>query len=385
MVGGPVDSQSEKMNSFRGGTYAGGHVPEDSAVQDEIAWDADRSLLDAIMPTLKAGIWEAANDSLRLISLNFGRTERPILTIAKDRLQEGVCWSDFVCPLDKERVKNFLGKASSAGGRKAVEYRIIVGNGELLWVRHHVLQRIQAPDGQIILRGLITAIHEQKHLEWECLRVSERECNRIGQELHDDLCQVLAGLSYMMQVLARRTAKVDPALGTEIDELNVHVSDAVKRTRSMAHGLFPAQLNYATLRHALKEFVRQMKDRFPVVITLDLPRNLPAHSPEQIIHLYRIAQEAVSNSVRHGNAKAIKIAATVQPNSIRFSVEDNGKGLPVLSARPEGIGMHVMCYRARILGGDIDFTNNPPNGAVVQLSYPIGVLRYPRKSAPTSS
>ena len=193
-----------------------------------------------------------------------------------------------------------------------------MGNGELLWVRHHILQRLQSPDGQIILRGLITAIHEQKHLEWECLRVSERECNRIGQELHDDLCQVLAGLSYMMQVLARRATKVDPVLGGEIDELNTHVSDAVKRTRSMAHGLFPAQLNYATLRHALKEFVRQMKERSPTAITLELPRNLPKHSPEQIIHVYRIVQEAVTNSLRHGNAKAVKITAPVQGSVIRF-------------------------------------------------------------------
>lgn len=368
------------MNSFRGGTFAGGHAPDDSAIQDEIAWEADRSLLDTIIPALNTGIWEAANDTLRLVSLNFGRSEKPMIEVDKKRIRDGVHWDEFVCPLDKERVRTFLGKASSMADGKSVDYRIIVGNGELLWVRHHLLQRVKATDGQIILRGVITAIHEQKHLEWECLRVSERECNRIGQELHDDLCQVLAGLSYMMQVLARRAGKIDEALGSEIDDLNGHVSDAVKRTRSMAHGLFPAQLNYATLRHALKEFVRQMKERFPTAITLELPRNLPAHSPEQIIHVYRIVQEAVTNSMRHGNAKAIRIAATVLPNSIRFTMEDNGKGLPVISARPEGIGMHVMSYRARILGGDIDFTNNSPNGAVVQLSYPIAVLRYKRKS-----
>jgi len=373
------------MNSYRGGSYPGLHIPDDSAAQDELSWEADRSRLDAIIGTLKTGIWEATHDELKLISLNFGHSDRPILAIGKAQLEEGVYWNDFICPLDKERVRTFLGKASSAGGRKSVDYRIIVGNGELLWVRHHLLQRLHSRDGQIILRGLVTAIHEQKHLEWECLRVSERECNRIGQELHDDLCQVLAGLSYMMQVLARRAAKVDPALGGEIDELNGHVSEAVKRTRTMAHGLFPAQLNYATLRHALKEFVRQAKERFPVAITLDLPRTVPTHSPEQIIHVYRIIQEAVTNSVRHGNAKAIRIAAAVQANAIHFSVEDNGKGLPTLSARPEGIGMHVMSYRARILGGDIEFANGSPNGAVVQLSYPIAVLRYPRKTVQHAS
>ena len=291
-------------------------------------------MVDSIIPTLKTGMWEATHEKLRLISLNFGRTDQPLVSLSKARLRDGVYWDDSACPLDKERMKSFLRRPDSADGRKSVEYRLILDNGELLWVRHYLLQRVPGLAGQTVLRGLITAIPEQKHLEWECLRVSERECNRIGQELHDDLCQVLAGLSYMMQVLARRAGKADPALGGEIDELNIQVSEAMERARAMAHGLFPAQLNYATLRHALKEFVRQMKARFPTKITLLLPRNLPHHSPEQIIHIYRITQEAVTNSVRHGEATTIRISAKVQPGAIRFRIEDNGKGLPALASRP---------------------------------------------------
>jgi signal transduction histidine kinase len=373
------------MSSLRPRTYSLAGPALSRTRDPSPGWGGDPSLLDAVIPTLKTGLWEATQGKLRVLSLNFGATDQPIISISKARLRDGFFWDSLVCPLDTVRMRTFLDRPDSVGGGKSVDYRIIVESGELLWVRHRLLQRVHAPQGNTILRGLVTAIPEQKHLEWECLRVSERECNRIGQELHDDLCQVLAGLSYMMQVLARRAGKADPALGDEIDELNIQVAEAMERARSMAHGLFPAQLNYATLRHALKEFVRQMKSRFPAKITLELPRNLPSHSPEQIIHIYRITQEAVTNSLRHGDATAIRIAARVQPGAITFSIEDNGKGLPALSARPEGIGMHVMSYRARILGGEIAINNQARRGATVQLSYPVAVLRKGRKTKPTHS
>ena len=346
----------------------------------EIPGNENPDFLDAIISTLKTGIWEASQSDLRLISLRFGNTDRPILGLEEDQIREGLCWHDVVCPLDKERVRSFFMNSDSVIGRKSIDYRIVVESGELQWVRHHIVQRVPGPDGQPTLRGIITAIHEQKHLEWECLRVSERECNRIGQELHDDLCQVLAGLSYLMHVIGRRAKKADPSLGSEIDELNLQVVDAMERTRSMAHGLFPSQLNYATIRHALKALARQIKTRFSTEVTLELPRGLPSHAPDQIIHIYRIVQEAASNSVRHGKATAIRIVAVQQNKMIRLSVEDNGCGLPLPSARPEGIGMHAMSYRAKILGGEVAFKNHPPKGAIVQLSYPIAVLQGSGKS-----
>jgi signal transduction histidine kinase len=249
---------------------------------------------------------------------------------------------------------------------------LIVGDGELLWVRHWLLSRSPMRAGRRQLRGFLMAIPEQKHLEWECLRVSERACNRIGQDLHDDLCQVLAGITFMMRVVGQRAAQLAPGLGAEIDELNRELLGATNRVRSMAHGLFPAQLNYGTLRHALNEFARQTRTRFPVEVTLKLPRHIAPHSPEQIIHLYRIAQEAVSNSVRHGNATAIRIAIKMARGRMQLQIEDNGKGFPVTSARPEGIGMHVMLYRASVLGGQLQFRNLTPQGAAVELKYPVG-------------
>lgn len=335
-------------------------------------------MLDQIMPVLQAAIWEAWLDPLELIALNFGRSDQPAIALDPMQTRAGAAWADCVYPSDRERVMTFLIRPETAGPVKSIDYRLIVGEGELLWVRHWTLHRAEGGGGRTRLRGLITAIPEQKHLEWECLRVSERECNRIGQELHDDLCQVLAGVSFMMRVFAQRAGKLSPDLGTELDELNSHVIGATDRVRSMAHGLFPAQLNYATLRHALKDFARQMKTRFAVRVNLKLPTSLPTHTPEQIIQIYRIAQESVSNSTRHGRATEVAIQISTAPNSVQISLEDNGCGFPESATRPEGIGMHVMHYRARMLGGALRFKNLATGGAATQLSYPIATRAHPR-------
>lgn len=329
------------------------------------------ALLSKIMPVAKLALWEAWDQPLELIALNFGQTSHPALALEPAQIEPGTVWLENVYPSDRDKLTAFLESSEVVRTGKPVDYRLIVSDGELLWVRHWLLHRSPQQNGRRQLQGLLMPIPEQKHLEWECLRVSERECNRIGQELHDDLCQVLAGLTFMMRVLGQRAIKIAPALGPEIDELNTHIAGATDRVRSMAHGLFPAQLNYATLPAALTEFARQTRTRFGVQFDLELPRRLPAHSPEQIIHVYRIAQEAASNAVRHGNATTIRLTVSVANESLHLTVEDNGKGFPAASVRPEGIGLHVMQYRARVLGGTIDFKNATPRGAAVHLAYPI--------------
>lgn len=346
--------------------------PYDSAVQPlSYSSSEAKTLLGRIMPAAHLALWEAWEPSLALIGLDFGQAPQPILPMEPAQMEPGTVWTENVYPSDREKLKTFLASPDAVRNGKSVDYRLIVSEGELLWVRHWLLHRSAPQDGRRRLQGMLMPIPEQKHLEWECLRVSERECNRIGHELHDDLCQVLAGLTFMMRVLGQRAAKTAPDLATEINELNTHVLAATDRVRSMAHGLFPAQLNYGTLRQALTEFAQQTRTRFSIQLTLELPRKLPPHSPEQIIHVYRIAQEAVSNAIRHGGAAHIRMIVSTTPQSLQLAIEDDGKGFPAAAARPEGIGMHVMQYRARVLGGAIRIKNLTPRGAAVELTYPV--------------
>jgi signal transduction histidine kinase len=341
------------------------------------------TVLDRIMPIAGLALWEARTGPLELTGLQTGDRKRSPFQLAAAQTRPGAPWTESVYPADRDKVLSFITPVRPGRHDRSIDYRLIVGEGELLWVRHWLLDRSPGADGRAAVRGILMAIPEQKHLEWECLRVSERECNRIGQDLHDDLCQVLAGMTFMMRALSQRAVRLGGNLAADIDELNDQLIGATNRVRSMAHGLFPAQLNYATLRHALHEFARQTKTRFGVEVTIDLSRKLGRHSADQIIHLYRIAQEAVSNSVRHGQATAIRIVVSAVGRGGEMVIEDNGKGFPGAAARPEGIGMHVMQYRAKILGGQLRFRNFAPHGAVIEIAYPLGSASSRRAGKPS--
>jgi signal transduction histidine kinase len=343
--------------------------------------DNPDGLLTSVLPLLQAAIWEAWADTLELISMDPGLCEETAGLSDRSLQQPGMGWLDRICPLDLSEVRSFFALDEVVHTSRSIDYRLILATGELLWVRHWLLRRLAGDGGRARLSGLIRAIPEQKRLEQECLLVREHERNRIGHELHDDVCPVLAGLSCMMKVLAGRLAKKAPDLHREFDELKADVNAAMKRTRSMAHGLFPAQLNYVSLPDALRELVRQTKIRFDLDVRLDLPRRLPRHTSEQIIHLYRLVQEAVGNSIRHGRSTEIRIVLKLSAKNVELSVEDNGTGFPASINRAEGVGLHGMEYRAQMLGGSVNFGNRQPAGAVVRLKYPLVAGHHSRIEA----
>lgn len=363
---------------------AGNGAPSAAPTQQPQVADSANSLLAQIMPVAKLVLWEAWDAPLELISIQFGQATQPTIAFEKAQMAPGASWEESVYPADRDKLRVFFDSPDVIRTEKSVDYRLIVGEGELLWVRHWLLHRGPIESGRRRLTGMLMPIPEQKHLEWECLRVSERECNRIGQELHDDLCQMLAGLTFMMHVIGQRANKVAPDLGAELAELGTQVQGATDRVRAMAHGLFPAQLNYSTLRETCTQLARQTRTRFAIQFDVELPKKLPPHSPEQIVHVYRIAQEAVSNAIRHGAATSIKLEVVTTPTELQMSISDDGKGFPAASVRPEGIGVHVMQYRARVLGGAVTFKNISPRGALVQLSYPISEPPPRRRSKPDS-
>lgn len=329
--------------------------------------------MDGMLGVLQTAFWEADALTGANVHLDPGRSGLPVFTLEAEvgTQPDGVTgWLRFVCPLDRANWIAFVDAFERVPAPRALEYRMVLANGELLWVRHWLLERVERA-GQPRHRGALTAIPAEKRLEWECLRVSERERSRVGQELHDDLCQVLTGLGYMLQVLARRVTSADPRLQGDFSELSQQIVGALERTRCMAHGLFPAKLQDTTVREALQHLAQEMKTRFELAMELEAPPELPHHSPEQVVQVFRVVQEAASNAVKHGAATALRVAMEVEPGRMRVSVIDNGSGFPVEAARSEGIGLHIMNYRARMLGGTLTLNNGAGKGAVVRLEYPV--------------
>lgn len=276
-------------------------------------------------------------------------------------------WLSYVFPPDLPKVSDWFASLGKKRGAEFVDYRVVTEARGLVWIRHSLISP-RAKAGAH-LQGLVRVLNEQKLLETECLRICERERASIGQELHDDICQLLAGLSCMLDVLGRQVAGVRPDLHSQLDELSSQIHGGMERTRALAHGLVPARLVSLGLEKALHELARQTLVSRQVKVAFKHSKNIPAHSNEQILHLYRIAQEAISNAIRHGAATGIELTLKKAPGKMLLGIRDNGRGMPSKANRPQGIGMHVMQFRAGILGGSLRVQSSPSKGVYVEVSY----------------
>lgn len=306
--------------------------------------------------------WVARAADLELVALDGGEVDEGLGAPLASR---GGSWLDRVVEADRERVRAFLQR----GVESSLEYRLIHPEGGEWWIRHWLLK---PPGLSRHLHGLLQGIGERRRLEGESLEAGERERTRIGQELHDDVCQVLAGLTYMMGVISRRGRERGEALPPEFAELHESLVAAMNRTRAMAHGLFPAQLADCTLRDALEELARQMRMRFEFTLAVRTPARVPPHGGATLTHVFRIAQEAVMNGLQRGEATTGEAVVRVERGEIELVLRDNGRGFPTKTVTP-GWGLRTMNRRAQLLGGSLEFGNRSEGGAFVRLLYPFPV------------
>ncbi len=278
-------------------------------------------------------------------------------------------WHRCIHPLDAARVQTHFEKIQPQSLPSSIDYRLIDKNGSIIWVRH-ATTAISGRGRRRVVRGFVTDIQTEKGYQLESLRVSEREQNRIGQDLHDDLCQVLAGVSCLMRVAESRIIAKAPEEAANFKELNQQIIDAMHRTRALTHGLFPGKIQIADIRGALLDLTTQLKTRFPVEVVNQFSGRFPKHSSAQIIQIYRIAQESITNAIKHGSATRVIVKLEALADQMELTVTDNGTGLGKTDTSTGGIGLHIMHYRAGILGGEISIANNRTGGVTACLRYP---------------
>lgn len=217
------------------------------------------------------------------------------------------------------------------------------------------------------LRKEIAARHR---LEKEILEISERERQRIGRDLHDDLGQRLVGISYMSHLLANTLAASGAPEAQQAAKITSLLNDALSLTRSLARGLHPVALKSGGLMAALMDLAERTSEIFQVDCRFSSPDAEPRLSDSVATHFYRIAQEAVTNAVNHGKADHIIIRLDAAQERSVLSVADNGTGMPKLNPRRKGIGLRIMSYRADVIGGALAFSISDNGGTMVTCSVP---------------
>jgi two-component system sensor kinase FixL len=222
--------------------------------------------------------------------------------------------------------------------------------------------------GKRLFTGIIRDISEYKRLENKLISVSEQERRCIGHEIHDDLCQRLFGIGCLIGVLQRKLTDIPDHAREALVELAKLAGSASAQARHMAHGLMPVGIEADGLMAALGELASTTEKSSGVRCHYHCDAPVLIDKNDTATQLYRIAQEATANAVKHGRPRRIDISLkSVGANTV-LEISDDGQGLPTRAKRELGIGMLTMAHRARMLGGHCEIANR--DGAVVTCSIP---------------
>lgn len=218
--------------------------------------------------------------------------------------------------------------------------------------------------------ALTNEMQERERLEKEILEISEREQRRIGHDLHDSLCQHLAATAMAGQVLGEKLAARSSPETADAWQIVRLVEDSIVLTRNLAHGISPVEMEKEGLITALREFAANISQLFKVGCIFDNESAPMIEDAATATHLYRIAQEAVNNAIRHGKPKQIVICLANQKQHVELTIEDDGAGLPEDWQKNRGLGTRMMAHRAAIIGGKFSIEPNPTGGTFVKCSIP---------------
>lgn len=216
------------------------------------------------------------------------------------------------------------------------------------------------------LSTLKSEVRQRRGLEAELLTAVETERQRIGQDLHDDLCQRLGATAMMTSVIATRIGRGDSKTGAELQKIAQLINDTIESCRALARGMHPVTLATKGLPAALDELAERMPDgitfRWPTGERITL-------EPEIALHLYRITEEAVGNAVKHAEAKNIRVELDVLGAAVELVIHDDGKGFDYDST-VDGMGLRNMHYRAGVIGAELTIGRHKRGGTHIRCRLP---------------
>ena len=254
--------------------------------------------------------------------------------------------------------------ARDATDQKTIEEALRHARDEM---EQRVLERTR--DLLAINTELEQTMSQRQQLEKELLQISEREKRRIGEDLHDMVCQELTATALLLKSKAKNIANESKAAAAALEESAQTVNRNVGLTRDLARGLQPTDLKGPDLKQALRSLAEQACESSNINCHFKAARGVRVSDNTVALHLYRVAQEALKNAVKHSGAKNILIHLDRSETHVCVSVQDDGKGFSP-KKRSKGLGLHIMRYRANALGGELKIEKRRNGGMDVTCKIP---------------
>jgi signal transduction histidine kinase len=212
---------------------------------------------------------------------------------------------------------------------------------------------------------------ERERLERAISEASEAERRRLGQDLHDGLGQHLTGVAFLCKVLEQKLERRSVPETADASAIAGLIAEAIQRTREIARGLLPVDPGPGGLSLALQRLAEQVQSQTKVDCELKSDAALHISDPAIATHLYRIAQEAVNNAVKHARAGRIEIRLGCDNEAGLMTIRDDGVGFEGIAKSDSGRGLQIMKHRAHTIGGVLQVLSGPSGGTVVTCTFPI--------------
>ena len=216
--------------------------------------------------------------------------------------------------------------------------------------------------------ALAVAEAETHRLEEQMTEIAEAERNRIGSDLHDGLGQQLTAVELYCFGLRDRARRIDPQFAETLDLMGKMLREAIVQTRSLSHGLVPVGDEPDALRAGLSTLAARTTATKKLHCRFESSGPVPSLDRGIAGHLYRIAQEAVNNALKHSGAKGVWIRLSTTPNAVVLEIEDDGRGLS--GGKSHGMGLGVMRHRAKMIHAEFTLLSRKPRGVILTCSLP---------------
>src|ERR1700733_10664703 len=314
----------------------------------EEALQEERNFVSAILDTVGALVVVLDSDG-RI--LRFNPACELTTGYSMEEVQGKCLWDLFLVAEEADRFRSVF---------ELLRTDLLPRNYQSCWVTRHGDQRLIAWTSTLLPGSRDTAnyiiatgidITERKHLEKAILDISAREQRRIGQDLHDGLGQHLTGIAFMAKVHEAKLAEEKKSEADEAAKIVKLVNEAIHKTRELARGLLPVVSDAQGLMSALQLWAVEVEDLFGISCRFQCATPVLIHDDSIATHLYHIAQEAVNNAIKHGEAGKIVIQLTAGQGRGRLVIKDDGKGIAEGVAGSRGMGLHIMKYRSGMIGG----------------------------------
>jgi len=217
-------------------------------------------------------------------------------------------------------------------------------------------------------------MEERTRLEKELLEISERGQRQIGHDLHDSLGQHLTATAFASQVLKEQLESKSLPESSAARHLVKMLEEAIALTRTFARGLQPLEVEAEGLMDGFQELARSVSERFSVNCEFECRDPVLLHDAVQSTHLYRIAQEAITNAIKHGKAKFVNLSLERTDDAITLTITDDGVGLPDNAQKAGGMGLRIMAYRAGMIDATFKIERLPESGTRVTCKLPASKL-----------